>query len=104
MDNNGNNTADNQSNQQADNTVSNIIKSVRQQAFEALVPLVDQVEGSPEQKFGMIMSALRVSHEARLLEKAFGAVQQISDTGLRAEALIDIINEANYQLDYLAKA
>jgi hypothetical protein len=95
---NGNNGAT--SDQQTDSNTSDIIKNVRRQAFEALVPLIDQVDGSPEQKFSMIMNALRVSHDATLLEKAFGAVQQISDSGLRAEALIDIINEANYQLDY----
>ena len=79
------------------NNNEDTIENVKRQAFDALVPLVDQIEGEPEQKFGVIMNALRVSHNDALLQKAFDIAQQIPDTGIRAEALIDIINEANYQ-------
>ena len=68
------------------------------QATDALLPLTDELDATPEQKLEVCMNAVRVTHNANMLAKAFDITRQIQDKTVRAEALIDIINEANYQL------
>jgi hypothetical protein len=70
---------------------------VKQRALKALMPLVDQLEESPQRKFEIIMTALRASEERSLLEKALDTAMQIEDPSVKADALLDVINEADYQ-------
>ena len=80
-------------------STTNGLESIRQRALNSLIPLVDQLQESPERKFELFMTAVRASHSEDVLAKALGAAEQIGDPNVKAEALIDLINEANYQLE-----
>lgn len=75
------------------------LESIKKEALQELVPLVDSMDVSPERKFEVIMSAVRVDFSEELLRKALEAAKGISDSAEKATALIDIVNEANFQTD-----
>ncbi|CAN5650271.1 hypothetical protein BH23PAT2_BH23PAT2_01280 [soil metagenome] len=69
---------------------------IKKQALEHLSPLVGQLEQSPEEKFHTTMRIIQASDNHALVKDAFEAAQQITDDKVRAQALLDIINEINY--------
>lgn len=71
------------------------VEAVRQQALQALVPLVDSLQGSPEHKFEILMGALHSSFDVNLLEKALAEALQMEDPSEKAQALVDILNHAS---------
>lgn len=88
---------DNQPSNTKDNN-QDIIRSVRDRSIEALVPLLDELEDTPERKFGIVLTAVRSIDKPELLEKALNYAQQIEDKTEKAQALIDIANEATVRL------
>lgn len=70
--------------------------SLKQQALDQLSPLVGQLDQSPEEKFRTTMMMLQSTDNQTLLKDAFDAAQAISDDKVRAQALLDVINEINY--------
>jgi Zn-dependent oligopeptidase len=75
-------------------------QAVRDEAVKALLPVVNELDESPERQFEILMTAVRTgAGDAQLLGKALHAALQISSTTTKAEALIDIVNEASYQID-----
>lgn len=73
------------------------IESVKKEAMEALAPLIDSMDAPPERKFEIVMTAIRTNFDEALLRKALEAAKAIAEPSAKAEALIDVINEANYQ-------
>ena len=71
--------------------------SIKKQAIDALVPLLDNLQEAPERKFEMIMTAVRSSDDDNLLRKALDVANLIEDPTAKAEALIDVLNEASFQ-------
>lgn len=69
---------------------------IKQQALQALTPLIDHLEQSPEEKFRTTMMMIQASDNHSLIQLAYEAAQQIKDDKERAQALLDIVNEINY--------
>ena len=69
---------------------------LKQQALQQLTPLVGHLDQSPEDKFRTTMMLIQASDNQNLLKEAYEAAQAISDDKVRAQALLDVINEINY--------
>lgn len=69
---------------------------IKQQALQQLTPLVGHLEQSPEEKFRTTMMMIQASDNHELVSVAYEAAQQITDEKVRAQALLDIVNEINY--------
>jgi hypothetical protein len=74
----------------------NELLSLKQQALQALTPLVDHLDQSPEEKFRTTMMMIQAADNQSLLKDAYEAAKQISNEKERAQALLDIVNEINY--------
>jgi hypothetical protein len=70
--------------------------TIKQQALQQLSPLVGHLEQSPEEKFRTTMMLIQASDNADLIKDAYTAAQAITDEKVRAQALLDIVNEINY--------
>jgi hypothetical protein len=70
--------------------------SIKQQALQQLSPLVGHLDQSPEEKFRTTMMLIQASDNAELIKEAYESAQQITDEKVRAQALLDIVNEINY--------
>jgi hypothetical protein len=73
-------------------------QAIRSRALTELTPVLDELTGDAEKKFEVAIAAFRVSDSTELLEKALNFAIAISDPTEKADALIDVINEANVQL------
>jgi len=69
---------------------------IKRQALGQLTPLVGHLDQSPEEKFRTTMMMIQASDDQSLVKVAYEAARQISDEKVRAQALLDIINEINY--------
>ena len=47
------------------------------------------------------MTAARMTNDSELIKLAYRAAKEIPDTALRAEAMVDIIQEINYAISTL---
>lgn len=70
--------------------------SMKQEALQQLTPLVDHLDQSPEEKFRTVMMMIQASDDHTKLTEAFEAAKLITDDKMRAQALLDVINEINY--------
>ncbi|HSX00179.1 MAG TPA: hypothetical protein VLH38_04050 [Patescibacteria group bacterium] len=75
---------------------SDDLLQIKQQALQQLSPLVGHLEQSPEEKFRTTMMMIQASDNKDLIKDAYAAAQQIEDEKMRAQALLDIVNEINY--------
>jgi hypothetical protein len=69
---------------------------VKQEALDELFPLIDKLDQTPDEHFKTLMMIIQASDNHTLIEKAFQIAQTIDDEKVRAQALLDIINEINY--------
>ncbi|HSX06212.1 MAG TPA: hypothetical protein VLG92_00640 [Candidatus Saccharimonadia bacterium] len=74
---------------------SNLL-SLKQQALAQLEPLVDQLDQTPEEKFRTTMMLIQSTDNHGLIQDAYATAQSITDEKVRAQALLDVINEINY--------
>lgn len=97
--------ADDDSSQPNDNTQTTTslpqadpthLAGLKQQALGHLEPLTEHLDGTPEETFKTTMMMIQANDNHTLLEKALEAAQKIEDDKVRAQALLDIINEINY--------
>lgn len=79
----------------ADNTPHDLIE-IKQKALGQLSPLVDHLDQSPEEKFRTTMMMIQASDDQSLIQVAYDAAEQIQDEKVRAQALLDVVNEINY--------
>jgi hypothetical protein len=70
--------------------------NLKQQALQSLAPLVDHLEQDPEEKFKTTMMMIQASDNAELIPEAYEAANKIADEKVRAQALLDVVNEINY--------
>lgn len=77
-------------------TASGDLLSLKQQALTELSPLVDHLDQTPEEKFRTTMMMIQASDNHALIETAYKAAQAIPDEKVKAQALLDIVNEINY--------
>jgi hypothetical protein len=69
---------------------------IKQQALQQLTPLIGHLEQDPEEKFRTTMMMIQASDNDGLIKNAYDAALQITDEKVRAQALLDIVNEINY--------
>jgi hypothetical protein len=69
---------------------------VKQEALDELFPLIDKLDQTPDEHFKTLMMIIQASDNHALIEKAFQIAQTIDDEKIRAQALLDIVNEINY--------
>lgn len=70
--------------------------SIKQDAMNALSPLVGHLDQTPEEKFRTTMMMIQASDDRSFIRQAYEAAQAITDEKVRAQALLDVINEINY--------
>lgn len=75
---------------------ADIIEQIKISALSQLRPLMQHIELSPEEKFEKYLMMLRASDDQDLIQPTYEAAQQISSEKLKAQALLDVINEINY--------
>jgi hypothetical protein len=78
-----------------DNNATDLL-SLKQQALTQLQPLVDQLDQTPEEKFRTTMMLIQSTDNQSLIQDAYDTAQTITDEKVRAQALLDVINEINY--------
>lgn len=69
---------------------------IKHQALESLAPLVSHLDQSAEEKFKTTMMLIQASDNSQLINQAYEAANQIADEKVRAQALLDVVNEINY--------
>lgn len=72
------------------------LADMKREALEQLEPLADHIDGTPEDTFKTTMMMIQANDNHTLLEKALDAAKKIEDDKMRAQAMLDIINEINY--------
>lgn len=77
-------------------TSADDLLGLKQEALDHLTPLVDHLEQTPEERFRTTMMMIQSTDNQALLKDAFSAAKEISDDKVRAQALLDVINEINY--------
>lgn len=69
---------------------------LKRKALEELVPLVGHLNQKPEERFKTNMMMIQATDDSSLIKMAYESASQIRDEKLRAQALLDIVNEINY--------
>jgi hypothetical protein len=69
---------------------------IKQKALTDLAPLVSQLDQTPEDKFRTLLMMVQAGDDQNLLKTAYEAAHEIKDEKLRAQALLDVVNEINY--------
>lgn len=72
------------------------LEDIKKQAIEQLSPLVDKIDQAPEEKYKTIMTLIQASDNKDMIPAAYEAAQKITDEKIKAEALLNIVNEINY--------
>ena len=70
--------------------------SIKKDALQNLTPLLSQLEQTPDEKFRTTMMLIQASDDKSLIQSAYDAAKDIDDEKVRAQALLDIVNEINY--------
>jgi hypothetical protein len=83
---------------------SDELLKLKQQALQSLAPLVDHLEQDPEEKFKTTMMMIQASDNSDLIPDAYEAASKIPDEKVRAQALLDVVNEINYFTQHAADA
>ena len=78
------------------NPDTNELIDIKQKALTQLSPLVGHLDQTPEEQFRTTMMMIQASDDQSMIKTAYEAAQKISDEKVRAQALLDIVNEINY--------
>lgn len=76
--------------------VTNELIDIKRQALNQLTPLIKHLDQSPDAKFETLMMMIQASDDQMLVKLAYETALLISDDKIRAQALLDIVNEINY--------
>lgn len=80
----------------ADTPANHDLLDIKLQALNQLSPLVDHLDQTPEEKFRTTMMMIQAADNQALIKNAYEAAQAIPDEKVKAQALLDIVNEINY--------
>jgi hypothetical protein len=69
---------------------------IKKKALSELIPIIDNLDQPPLDKFRTIMMMIQASDDERLIEKAYESAHAIEDLHAKAQALLDLVNEINY--------
>lgn len=72
------------------------LMSIKKDALQHLSPLLSHLDQTPEEKFRTTMMLIQASDDQSLVQTAYAAAKDIEDEKIRAQALLDIVNEINY--------
>jgi hypothetical protein len=72
------------------------LMAIKADALTALTPLVGSLEQTAEEKFRTTMMLIQASDDRTLVRQAYEAAQAIEDEKVKAQALLDVVNEINY--------
>ena len=72
------------------------LDDIKSQALSQLSPLVHALDQAPEDKYKTLMMMIQASDNQELIPEAYKAAQKIEDEKVKAEALLNIVNEINY--------
>ena len=75
---------------------SDDLLDIKNEALHDLSPLVDQLDLSAEEKFKTVMMLIQASDNQDLIPQAYTLAKQIDDEKVKAQALLDVVNEINY--------
>ena len=70
--------------------------TIKQEALQSLKPLVGHLEQTSEERFRTTMMMIQASDDQSLIPEAYEAAKAIEDDKVRAQALLDVVNEINY--------
>lgn len=76
--------------------VSSGLADLQKQAISELAPILGKLDLSNEDKFNTAMMMVQATDNKALLRDAHEAAKAIENEKVRAQALLDIINEINY--------
>lgn len=79
-----------------DDSANRELIDIKEHALDELSPLIDKLDLQPEEKFRTLMMMIQASDNQGLVKAAYAAAHSIEDEKVRAQALLDIINEVNY--------
>lgn len=100
-----NNVTDQHANTSGNHTTQDGLQNIRNRALEALGPMAENLQETPERKFDILMTAARLSDDnTTMLDKALQVALTMEDGTPKAEALIDIVNEATYRIEHKQQA
>lgn len=69
---------------------------LKKKSLEELSPLLGHLDQTPEEKYKTTMMMIQATDDSSLIQTAHDSALQISDEKVRAQALLDIVNEINY--------
>ena len=70
--------------------------TIKQEALQSLKPLVGHLDQNAEERFRTVMMMIQASDDQALIPEAYEAAKAIEDDKVRAQALLDVVNEINY--------
>ncbi|MCA9331318.1 hypothetical protein KC968_00080 [Candidatus Saccharibacteria bacterium] len=76
--------------------VSGDLIDLKQEALQSLSPLVEKLDQTPEERFRTTMMMIQATDDSSKIRTAYEAAQSIEDEKIRAQALLDVVNEINY--------
>jgi len=79
----------------SDTTADDLVQ-MKQEALKHLQPLVGSLQQSPEEEFRTVMMMIQATDDKTMLKKALESAKKITDDKVRAQAMLDVINEINY--------
>lgn len=71
--------------------VSGDLASIRENVIKDLLPLMDKVDSTPEEKFEIYKDAMKTMHDAKTIEGAYRTATQIGDESKKADALLGLM-------------
>lgn len=75
---------------------NNELDQIKEDALNQLVPIIEELDQPPEEKYRTLMMLIQASDDKNLIKSAYDAANKIEDKKQRAEALLNIVNEINY--------
>jgi hypothetical protein len=75
---------------------TNNLLDIKQQVLQQLSPIFDHLEQTPEERFRTTMMMIQATDNQALIKDAYNAALKISDDKIKAQALLDVVNEINY--------
>lgn len=75
---------------------ANDLVRIKQDALQKLSPIVDHLDQTPEERFRTTMMMIQATDDSSKIQDAYDIAQQITDEKVKAQALLDVINEINY--------
>jgi hypothetical protein len=72
------------------------LAAIKIQALDELYPLIDKLNLNPDERYKTLMMMIQASDNQELVKAAYDAAHGIPDEKIKAQALLDIVNEINY--------